>query len=78
MNPAATLPGLNVHVNEGSGALNEGRGVNPGDTCQRRFISFGPGRPLNEGRGVNPGDTFQLPDPALTEHPPARSTKAGA
>ena len=36
--------------------LNEGRGVNPGDTRTTR-----PGRrsarPLNEGRGVNPGDT---------------------
>ena len=38
-----------------AGALNEGRGVNPGDTRS------GPLRPLsgalNEGRGVNPGDT---------------------
>ena len=38
------------------GALNEGRGVNPGDTPVRssRWTARGT---LNEGRGVNPGDT---------------------
>ena len=40
-------------------ALNEGRGVNPGDT--RRRWSRSPPHPaaLNEGRGVNPGDTVE-------------------
>ena len=33
--------------------LNEGRGVNPGDTAPDGDSSA----PLNEGRGVNPGDT---------------------
>ena len=38
------------------GALNEGRGVNPGDTARpapRNALRSA----LNEGRGVNPGDT---------------------
>ena len=54
-------------------ALNEGRGVNPGDTAlglfepgvnpgdtpspARKMLLIGP---LNEGRGVNPGDTPAL------------------
>ena len=37
-------------------ALNEGRGVNPGDT-PRAPIRPGARPSLNEGRGVNPGDT---------------------
>ena len=36
--------------------LNEGRGVNPGDTASRRQARASCGS-LNEGRGVNPGDT---------------------
>ena len=41
-------------------SLNEGRGINPGDTspsarCQDRSA------PLNEGRGINPGDTWEKP-----------------
>ncbi len=38
-------------------ALNEGRGVNPGDTRQPKLKQVGRPAPLNEGRGVNPGDT---------------------
>ena len=39
-------------------ALNEGRGVNPGDTRSLRCSSRGQlSLSLNEGRGVNPGDT---------------------
>ena len=41
-------------------ALNEGRGMNPGDTWRG-----GPAglrrSPLNEGRGMNPGDTANAP-----------------
>ena len=37
-------------------SLNEGRGVNPGDT-RRRSPCTCHVAPLNEGRGVNPGDT---------------------
>ena len=39
-----------------SGSLNEGRGVNPGDTRAERNFATRSGS-LNEGRGVNPGDT---------------------
>ena len=40
----------------GRTTLNEGRGVNPGDTRPAR--QAGPSlATLNEGRGVNPGDT---------------------
>ena len=39
--------------------LNEGRGVNPGDTRGRLRAARVPAA-LNEGRGVNPGDTFSL------------------
>ena len=41
----------------GRRALNEGRGVNPGDTRLGCSNDAGTHRPLNEGRGVNPGDT---------------------
>ena len=55
MNPGDTAP----RRGWAAGALaplNEGRGVNPGDTPGPR--QAGSGRsPLNEGRGVNPGDT---------------------
>ena len=40
-------------------ALNEGRGVNPGDTYATIARLTGHSTPLNEGRGVNPGDTRQ-------------------
>ena len=41
---------------QGLWALNQGRGVNPGDTLGR--LRWTPGRSsLNQGRGVNPGDT---------------------
>ena len=36
--------------------LNEGRGVNPGDTDYPRLGAWNASA-LNEGRGVNPGDT---------------------
>ena len=49
-------------------ALNEGRGVNPGDTSTATAPSPGPRRSLNEGRGVNPGDTHRPRDrPARTD-----------
>ena len=38
-------------------SLNEGRGVNPGDTTASPSGSSPSGASLNEGRGVNPGDT---------------------
>ncbi len=37
--------------------LNEGRGINPGDTGDHWGISSSP-HTLNEGRGINPGDTL--------------------
>ena len=40
-----------------AGALNEGRGVNPGDTPWRPSVGPTVDPTLNEGRGVNPGDT---------------------
>ena len=56
-------------------ALNEGRGVNPGDTLHQSD-----GIPavlaLNEGRGVNPGDTRA--DATTSPSGQSRSTKAGA
>ena len=61
---------------ESRSALNEGRGINPGDTA-----TGGGGAPtdlatLNEGRGINPGDTDggEIGLSALQ----GRSTKAGA
>ncbi len=55
MNPGDT-PAL-AELDTALGALNEGRGVNPGDTrpdpCRGAMLSPA----LNEGRGVNPGDT---------------------
>ena len=48
-------------------SLNEGRGVNPGDTRDTpRGARRAPA--LNEGRGVNPGDT-------RTTHPGRRSAR---
>ena len=40
--------------------LNEGRGINPGDTLHRAGNLRVGRRPLNEGRGINPGDTPAL------------------
>ena len=37
-------------------ALNEGRGMNPGDTHPESSRPCAPRRALNEGRGMNPGD----------------------
>ena len=43
-------------------ALNEGRGVSPGDTPSRCSSARRAGAsPLNEGRGVRPGDTRPAP-----------------
>ena len=57
--------------------LNEGRGVNPGDTRRTPACRAHPASSLNEGRGVNPGDTDRpmRRSGALFE---PRSTKAGA
>ena len=57
--------------------LNEGRGVNPGDTTDRRSPDWGPTHTLNEGRGVNPGDTRANAREHVTGRA-KRSTKAGA
>ena len=38
--------------------LNEGRGLNPGDTPETNFCSTSLADSLNEGRGLNPGDTL--------------------
>ena len=55
MNPGDTL--VAPFSARSASTLNEGRGVNPGDTTKSRpFLGCG-GQPLNEGRGVNPGDT---------------------
>ena len=56
--------------------LNEGRGINPGDTASGRTRSTWR-TSLNEGRGINPGDTrrdIRQDSPTLLK----RSTKAGA
>ena len=55
--PFSSGHGVPFHVAATSSPLNEGRGVNPGDTRQRPRSPTGPACPLNEGRGVNPGDT---------------------
>ena len=59
-----------------AGALNEGRGRDPGDTGTRRARRKAWTSTLNEGRGRDPGDTTLdvLERPVV--HP--RSTKAGA
>ena len=52
-------PGDVRRSSRGCGAgwsLNEGRGVNPGDTQVRYAVSDSDTRSFNEGRGVNPGD----------------------
>ena len=56
-------------------ALNEGRGLNPGDTgC--RSAGRSSTHTLNEGRGLNPGDTHRAL--RLRDRHVVRSTKAGA
>ena len=50
-------------------SLNEGRGVNPGDTQPGTGRPRAAARTLNEGRGVNPGDTRR-------RHAPARLPRA--
>ena len=56
-------------------ALNEGRGISPGDTAGRAGMSDAV-RALNEGRGISPGDTRHAAVPTPTGV--GRSTKAGA
>ena len=56
MNPGDTGGGQGGGV-VGARSLNEGRGVNPGDTRRRPISEDTRPQPLNEGRGVNPGDT---------------------
>ena len=41
--------------------LNEGRGMNPGDTPGTKEEDHGTSEALNEGRGMNPGDTSTPP-----------------
>ena len=56
-------------------ALNEGRGVNPGDSeYGYRLSRFS--KTLNEGRGVNPGDRARGEARPVGDR--GRSTKAGA
>ena len=55
--------------------LNEGRGINPGDTTAFS-VRGNPRKPLNEGRGINPGDTVRVQASRLNVN--YRSTKAGA
>ena len=57
-------------------SLNEGRGVNPGDTIGAGMVRVGHSA-LNEGRGVNPGDTVERGH-GLVDDTVLRSTKAGA
>ena len=59
----------------GCTALNEGRGVNPGDTPTRPRTRCRRTGTLNEGRGVNPGDTLPRAGVPVRDD---RSTKAGA
>ena len=40
--------------------LNEGRGINPGDTPRRLDLARPTRESLNEGRGINPGDTSSV------------------
>ena len=65
MNPGDTGPDVAAGVLAPPGPLNEGRGVNPGDTSASASGSCS-ARPLNEGRGVNPGDTRNAETPAST------------
>ena len=54
----ATPPGCRASRSP-TATLNEGRGLNPGDTINvERVYEFPPA--LNEGRGLNPGDTSSL------------------
>ena len=65
-----------MHAPDIDAALNEGRGVNPGDTGLAIDALLAAVSALNEGRGVNPGDT---PTRSRLEHLVVeRSTKAGA
>ena len=45
------------HPNRCTGSLNEGRGLNPGDTSTVAVHGRCRSGSLNEGRGLNPGDT---------------------
>ena len=73
MNPGDTLSWAS-HFAGTLQPLNEGRGMNPGDTI-RFLIMRRPHSTLNEGRGMNPGDTARQ-SRELPDH--QRSTKAGA
>ena len=42
-------------------ALNEGRSLNPGDTCSCSCAALHSAPALNEGRSLNPGDTKTTP-----------------
>ena len=53
---APATPPLPRPPPEGSAALNEGRGISPGDTRRRDWAGSRPPT-LNEGRGISPGDT---------------------
>ena len=55
MNPGDTRP--SKYTGASSSALNEGRGMNPGDTLNHGAFGNIVRTALNEGRGMNPGDT---------------------
>ena len=62
-------------------ALNEGRGINPGDTsgiAVNSACAAKSSRSLNEGRGINPGDTLRESCRRYASSLAVRSTKAGA
>ena len=76
MNPGDTRSARRASIS-GASALNEGRGVNPGDTWRLSNTAGTSEKPtLNEGRGVNPGDTPAPEGDVRVDG--VRSTKAGA
>ena len=58
MNPGDTTGAALTTANQA--ALNEGRGMNPGDTRRPTPLTTAGTSTLNEGRGMNPGDTPTL------------------
>ena len=75
---APATPSLRASLRSGrSLALNEGRGISPGDTsvCLGIGHRMSYGAALNEGRGISPGDTSVCGE---SRRELRRSTKAGA
>ena len=79
--PATRRPGAPRSPRLAFQTLNEGRGINPGDTSTKRPPVPGDcasAAALNEGRGINPGDTHDRDRPGARAVDLRRSTKAGA